>query len=377
MFILDRYLLRQFVQIFLICFASLMGLYVVIDAFGHLDHFSASADAGGGLMWVIARYYAYRSLAFFDQTSGILALIAAMFTVAWLQRYQELTAIMAAGISKFRIIRPLLLATAAVSLLGVIDREVVIPRCREEVGRNTKDLGLVSARDLEPRFDSRTDILIGGEKIVLAERRIIKPAFVLPATLSKYGKQLAARDGRAVDADGDHPAGFILSSMTAPDHIGEQPSMLVDGQPVIVTPHDAPWLAPNEVFVVSDLPFTLLAGGSSWRQYASSRELVAQLNERAADLGPEVRVAVHARAVRPLMDGTLLMLGLPLVLSRRQRNVFLTIGVCVGVAAAFTLAGLACQSLGGLGVMRPQLAAWLPLLVFVPLAAAMSQNLRT
>jgi lipopolysaccharide export system permease protein len=88
-------------------------------------------------------------------------------------------------------------------------------------------------------------------------------------------------------------------------------------------------------------------------------------------------VAVHTRLVQPLMDGTLLMLGLPLMLSRRNRNVFLSIGMCLAVATAFTLAALACQSLGGVSVLRPSLAAWLPLLMFAPVAAAMSQTLRT
>ena len=37
--IIDRYMLRQFVQVLVICFLSLIGLYIVIDAFGHLDHF--------------------------------------------------------------------------------------------------------------------------------------------------------------------------------------------------------------------------------------------------------------------------------------------------------------------------------------------------
>ncbi len=70
--ILDRYPLRQFVQIFLVCFLSMMGLYVVIDAFQHLDKFSAHAEEGGSLLGIIAEYYAYRSLSFFDRTGGIL-----------------------------------------------------------------------------------------------------------------------------------------------------------------------------------------------------------------------------------------------------------------------------------------------------------------
>ena len=37
--IIDRYLLRQFAHVFVICFVSLTGLYVMLDAFSHLDDF--------------------------------------------------------------------------------------------------------------------------------------------------------------------------------------------------------------------------------------------------------------------------------------------------------------------------------------------------
>ena len=37
--IIDRYLLRQFVQTFLICFLSLVGIVIVFDLFTNLDEF--------------------------------------------------------------------------------------------------------------------------------------------------------------------------------------------------------------------------------------------------------------------------------------------------------------------------------------------------
>jgi lipopolysaccharide export system permease protein len=376
MYILNRYLLRQFVQVFAICFLSLTGLYIVIDAFGHLDHFSSYAEKGGSLVGIMTKYYAYRTLSFFDGTSGILAMISAMFTVTWLQRHQELTAIMAAGISKMRIMKPILLAAVSVSLLGVANRELVIPRVRDELTRDTKDLGGDAARDLEPRFD-RNGILIGGEKIVMAERKILKPAFVLPAELAKNGQQLVAAEAFYTDPVDNRPAGFVLTGVTSPSRVDRMASVMVDDRPVIVTPQDASWLGANQLFVVSDLPFPLLASGSNWRKYASIGELIHELNDPGADLGSDVRVTVHTRIVQPLMDGTLLMLGLPLMLSRSNRNIFLSIGICMGVATAFTLVALSCQSLGSVDMLRPSLAAWLPLLIFVPVAAAMSQTLRT
>ena len=377
MFILPRYLLRQFLQVFTICFLSLTGLYIVIDGFGHLDHFSNYAEkTGGGLFQVMGAYYAYHSLAFFDGTSGLLAMISAMFTVAWLQRHQELTAIMAAGISKLRILKPLLLAAVGVSLLGVANRELLIPRVRDQLTRDTKDLGGDNARALEARFD-RSNILIGGEKVVLAERQIIKPAFVMPTALSRYGRQIAAANAFYTDANDKHPSGFVLSGITTPSNLSRLPSLFVEEQPIVLTPLDTPWLGSDEVFVASDLPFPLLASGSNWRRYASISELISELNTPSSDLGADVRVTVHTRIVQPLMDGTLLMLGLPLMLSRRNRNVFLSISICLAVATAFTLVALGCQSLGSASMLRPSLAAWLPLMMFIPVAAALSHALRT
>ena len=44
--IIDRYLLRQFVQTFLICFLSLTGVFVVFDAFTNMEAFMHCAKGG-------------------------------------------------------------------------------------------------------------------------------------------------------------------------------------------------------------------------------------------------------------------------------------------------------------------------------------------
>jgi lipopolysaccharide export system permease protein len=305
-------------------------------------------------------------------------MISAVFTVAWLGRHQELTAMMAAGISKFRVIKPLLAAAAAVSVIGMLNRELVIPQVRDELTRDTKDLGGGAARELEPRLDTVANILIGGEKVVLGARQIIRPNFILLAPeLNRYGKQLTAANAFYVDATDAYPAGFVLSGVTAPKGIAKMSSLQVAGRLVIATGRDATWLKPDEVFVASQVKFPLLASGSKWRNYASISELMGELRNPSANAGNDVRVTIHSRLTQFFMDGTLVFLGLPVMLSRRSRNVFLSIGICLGIATVFMLTGLACQSLGSLNLMQPALAAWLPLMVFVPVAAALSGSLRT
>jgi len=108
MTIIDRYLLLSFAKSLAICFFSLTGLYLIIDAFSNLDEFLLYSERGDGILRVLAEYYGARILAFFDLTSSVLALIAAIFTLTWLQRHNEMTALLAAGIPKSRLIRPLI-----------------------------------------------------------------------------------------------------------------------------------------------------------------------------------------------------------------------------------------------------------------------------
>lgn len=377
MTILDRYLLRHFMQIFVICFLSLAGLYVVIDAFQHLDSFTSYAEEHGSLMSVMSEYYAYQSFDLFERTSGILVMIAAMFTITWLQRHQEMTAMMAAGISKLRIVKPIILSAITLSILAALNREFVIPRVRNELTRNTKDLGGSEFRDLEARYDGQTDILIGGEKTVAIEKRIVKPTFILPNSLSKYGKQLVAESAYHLDATAEHPAGYLLKKVSVPTNIDRLKSLKQGDREIIVTSNEAPWLSAKEAFVASQVHFELLANGSSWRRFASIQELVDELNQPSTEPGADLRVAVHSRILQPFMDATMLMLGLPLMFSRRQRNIFLSIGICLLAAISFSAVALACQSLGGLSLLRPTLAAWIPLLIFVPIAVAMGHTFRT
>jgi lipopolysaccharide export system permease protein len=377
MTILDRYMLRHFVQIFVICFLSLAGLYVVIDAFQHLDSFTSYADENGSLVNVMAEFYAYQSFDLFERTSGMLAMVAAMFTVTWLQRHQEMTAMMAAGISKFRIVKPIILAAITLSVLAALNREFVIPQVRDQITRDTKDLGGTQYRDLEARYDGQTDILIGGEKTVAVEKRVVKPTFVLPNLLSKYGKQLVAESAYYMDANEDHAAGYLLHNVSIPSNIDKLKSLKQGDREIIITSKEAPWLNPKQAFVVSQLRFELLANGSSYRRLAAITELVDELNQPSTEPGADLRVAIHSRIMQPFMDATMLMLGLPLMFSRRHRNVFLSIGICLAAALSFSMVSLACQSLGGLSLLRPTLAAWVPLMVFVPIAVAMGHTFRT
>lgn len=371
--IIDVHILRQYVKVLVICFLSLTGLYVVVDAFGHLDELQMVAKKEGNWFGFLSEYYGARSLAFFDRTSALMALLAATFAATSMQRSNELASLMAAGIPKIRVVMPLIIGAVAVSLLAVANRELLIPSFRDKLMRNSQDWHGEAKKDLEPRFDNRTDIVIGGRQTIAAEGRIVRPAFRLPPEITGFGTQLVATDAYFHETDEGCPRGYRLEGVEEPENLNEVPSLHVDGVPVILTSCDTAWLQPSECFVVSDISFDQLAAGNAWRQFSSTSELISGLHNPSLDFAPDVRVTVHARVVQPFLDVTLLFLGLPLVLSRERRNVFVAAGLCVLIVAVFFVVVIACHALGKGCLMDPSLAAWCPLLVFAPAARLTSQ----
>jgi lipopolysaccharide export system permease protein len=372
--ILHRYVLRLFVKVLLVSFVSLTGLFIVIDAFNNLEEFLTYSKTEG--WFVLVDYYGPRVLTFFDRISGMLGMMATMFAITSMQRTNEMTAIMAGGIPQLRVVKPLVVGVIVVSLLAVANREVLIPRFRDKLARNAQDWLGDTARPLHPRYDHQTQILIGGRHTLAAERRITSPKLRLPDSLGSFGRHLTAQDAFYQPPQADRPGGYLLVQVEQPQDIDQLPSAELNGTRVLLTRRDASWLEPGQCFVVSALSFEQLAAGNSWRQFSSISQLISGLRNPSLDFGAEVRVTVHARLLQPLLDITLLFLGLPLVLTRESRNVFVTAGLSMLVVAAFSTVTLACHALGSSGfLLTPAQAAWTPLILFVPVAFGLCQPL--
>jgi lipopolysaccharide export system permease protein len=167
----------------------------------------------------------------------------------------------------------------------------------------------------------------------------------------------------------------LLRDVSQPVDVRNRKSLAHGDKQVLLMPGDTPWLAKNQCFVVSDVAVEQIAG-KAWRRFASTAEMITALRSPSTNFGPDVRVGVHSRIISPLLDITLLFLGLPLVLSRESRNIFVAIGMCLGVVLGFFCVVILCQWLGNNCLITPATAAWAPLAIFVPLAMILCEPLR-
>ena len=371
---IDRYILILYFRSLIVCFLSLAGLLIIVHVFSNLDEFIEYGNQTGNMVQGLLHYYGPYSLGIFDKLVGVMAMMAMMFVIAWLYRTNELTAILAAGISKGRVVKPMLIATAIVFLLGTINREMVLPLFANTLGKNPQDLGGKQQLTMRPMYDRDQYFLIGGKHLLVDEKQIAEPIFRLDGPASRIGKQVTADMATYLNPDSSHPAGYLLDGVRSPVDLVSKDSIIDKGHPFLLLPKDQPWLKSTQCFIVSNVPFDLLEGGSSWKTYASIWTMIQRVRSDPRYYGADVRVAIHARIVRPFLDVALVLLGMPIVLWRQDRHLFWVAGAAISLVVVYMGLVIGVGALGSSGTfLSPWLAAWLPLVLLLPVGWANSR----
>ena len=199
--ILDRQRYWSFFKAYVICYISLVGLFIVIDAFSNMDEFTKRADGVVETIQVMGRYYLIHQSLFFDYLCGVIGMMAAIFTVTWMQRNNEHLAILAAGVSTHRAIRPVLVSSVIVSTFAVANQELVMPPNAEELAKSHDDDGERTVH-VSGRYDSRS-VMIDGVDADRASKTILTIYATIPVGIFGEIKEVKGQQGTYIPPD--HP----------------------------------------------------------------------------------------------------------------------------------------------------------------------------
>jgi len=366
----DRYILRNFFRTLLLWYLCLVGLYVVFDLFTNFEDVLSSGQSGGNIVLSIVRYYFFKTFQFFDVLVSLLIMISAMITLSTMIRHNEMIPLLASGISQLRIIMPIIGAAVVVIFLAVACRELLLPNYLSDIlAKNPGDVGLDQGSPVEGMTDMKTGLRLGGGRALWSTKTIDAPRFVLPNGLEKYGRTaIEAKSAQYLPATSHHPAGFLLQEVTGPRELLSSKPILFEDEALVLTPASEDWIESTDCFVVCGVTFNQLAGGEAWRQYGSTLELVEGVRNPSLELTTKVDSIIHSRVTQPILDLTLLLLGLPIILSKSDRNVFKALGIGTLLIVAFLAIQLLSREIG-ISYQQPVMGAWFPLILFVPIAA--------
>ncbi|MDR0328404.1 MAG: LptF/LptG family permease [Planctomycetaceae bacterium] len=365
MTILDRYILRSFLFNFVGWCFCFVGIFVVFDLFTNFDSLIRAGTAAGNVLEVIFFYYFFKSIPIVLMIGSVLSLVSAMVTVAMLMRNNEFVPIQAAGISTLRIIRPLIIAVFCLTALFCGMREFLLPNIQDRITMEASDYAVNKGTLLNMANDRETNIDILGDRVFRSGKRITEPEFVFPRTISRQPLRLTGESAFHQSATKAHPAGYLLTEVHD-KHVLHSPSIMWEGKPILLTPEDTDFLEPDQCFVVTNLPFESLASTDAWK-YASVWSLVSAARNKSLDVGNTMHATIHSRLTQPVLDMSLLFLGLPVILLCGDRNVFKAVGMSGLILIAFLVVCYSCQYAGANSGM-PVLGAWLPMMIFVPIA---------
>lgn len=385
--ILDQQRYWAYFKAYAVCFIALVGLYVVFDAFSNIDEFAEVADSTPQLLANMGRYYLIRMSLFYDRLCGVIGMMAAIFTVTWMQRDNELVAMLSAGISAHRVIRPVLVSAVLISGVAIANQELVIPQFAREL-QLSPDMTLTTKRKVYARTDVN-EIVIHGQWGYRDTMTVEKFDATLPE--SRFGTlhNLEAQEARYIPESAircplrggwllrgarlspvnSEPDGTLLSAVETED--------LKDFPP----PREAPQkLGGRAYFLRTNVTFDIATRSLQWYQFASTSDLIRTLTEPIGDTErTEIGVFLHTRVLRPALTLTLLMLSLPIVMGGGSRGMFINLGMSLGTSAAFYSILFFFQYLGNNRTfdITPELTAWAPLIGFGTLAAYRWDSIRT
>jgi lipopolysaccharide export system permease protein len=366
---IDWLLIKGYFKAYFVCLLSLLSLYIVIDLFMNLDEFTSHHKGLLAIAEHIASYYGYRLTKFFDQLCEPIVLMAAMFTVAMMQRSNELIPLLSAGVSTRRVVLPVLVSAWIMLSLAVANGELLIPRIAAKLSLEKddpdggKELSVHGAH--EPN-----KILINGER---GQRKgmVVRPFYcTIPGNVGGHLVEISAAEGRYIPKEAGEPlsGGWLLTRAV--------PEKLENWERTdVLEPIKGDF---GKFFLhTQEVDFDALTRQAKWFQLASTTRLYEELQRPDTVRVPQMAVLFHMRLTRPILGMILVFMGLSVILTDQNRNVFISVGLCLVLCALFFAAIFASKQLGDTDILSPALAAWLPVLLFGPLAFVMFDAVHT
>jgi lipopolysaccharide export system permease protein len=353
--LLDRQMIRGYLQSYVYCLVGFLTLYVVVDLFTHLDDFLGHGKPFFQALRHIASYYGIKVFQIFDRLCEAIVLMAAVFTVTWMQRNNEQLPYLSAGVSTHRIIAPVLVCACAMLTLAVVNQEVMLPRFADKLmydkGDPEGDKSLSARSAFEPN-----GILLVGSEAVRRDYLIRDFRCTLPEQIAGFVVEIQAREARFVPTGPGPRQGYWEMLDTLP----------ADPEPV------ENYLDVRDVgrcvLYVREVDFNTLTRDTRWYMLAPTVQLLDELQKPEGSEPTAMAVLFQSRIARPFLGVLLVFMGLSVVLMNQNRNLILSTGACLLLCGAFFIVCYACKMLGDKGLISPALSAWLPLLLFGPFA---------
>ena len=364
--ILDRYVAKNFLIGYVIAFCVLIGLRIIIDLFVNLDEFTEHADLGTlAVIKNILTFYALNSMLYFRDFAGMITVVAAAFSLGKMVRSNELVAVMASGVSLKRVIAPIVVLALLLTGLLIVDQEFIIPPLSDRLVRDQDDIPGQESYDVWFISDANGS-LICSQRFDVETSTLHNPTIIIR---SKKGESVIWEVTGRISAD-KAVYNYETGRWNLTNGLFTKKDSQIGAMPIAsyvsdITPKDIP-----------------VRRKSRYKTLLSSRQLavLAEQRTKIKDLA-QLYSQKHFRITDPLINLVMLMVSLPILVCRDPKSMKSAVMISFSVTAGCFITTFVCKMLSTEAVffdkVMPELWAWLPVFIFLPIAFIELDSMKT
>ena len=359
-FIIDRYLMRQYVLLIGIGLLIGAAFSVIVDLIQSLDRFLRAKPP-----WIyIAQHFLYLVPRELYKGLPLIVLVATVFLFVSLTRQRELDALKAAGMSLYRACAPILVIAFLISVGALVFQETALPL----IAAKAEEVDRVKIRGFPPRHLQQQ----GQMWFRSSDRRFLKIGLLDPVARSLDGlivldlspdfRLIGRLDVRRAQwvSDGWEMWGGIARQIGASQQVQ---SRSFDHRVMELPEHI------DDFIRVQKLPDAM-----SFREL---RAYVAKLRDGGHQVGTYL-VQLYSKLSFPLVHLIMALVAIPFALATpRSGGRAVGIGVAIVVAVAYWMVHSVALAFARADLLPPALAAWSANIIFTGLGTALLLSAKT
>jgi lipopolysaccharide export system permease protein len=341
MTILDRYVMKEFVRLFVLILVLFLSLFLIVEFFERIRMF-LSNDASPRQ---IVSYFFYMIPMMVSQTIPASVLLASLITFSSLSKNSEIVAMKANGISLYRTSLPLIFITTLICILAFFNSEFITPYGNQKA----HFIKLVEVQKREHRGTFKQNQLWYRGKYGIYNLKMFDPTTntIQGITINYLDRDFTLK--MRIDAekaewrDGKWTFYNLLITRFAE---AEFPSLEYISTKVV------------------DLPETPSDFNSAQKEaddmgYAELRKYVKKIQSEGYDATRYV-VDMHGKIAFTLVSIILVIIGISFSLMKTERSggIMQSIGIGIFIGFSYWIVHAFALSLGRSGTIPPILSAW-------------------
>jgi len=347
MSIISRYVAVTWLRLLLLCQGSFVAVYLVLDMMEKIPRFLRAGGALGDIM----RFFVWKLPEMVGQTAAFSVLMATLLTLGLLSRNSETIALRSCGVSLLRIALPMLALGMAVSLLLLVNAELIIPRCFERMEKTERvDIRKqgINAVFKQNNIWFRSDSKILQAKFFDPQSRTLRGVIIW--TVDPSMNPLSRIDADSADYRNDH---WVLRNAELKD--------FSSGSGFVRKKSPSMDIALN--LKVDDL--RVLGNNADNLSYRKLKEYAENLQSGGYQAFRYLTM-MHTKFSAPVAAFVMVILGIPFAMrNSRSGGMALGIGASIAIGFAYFVVNAVLLSYGRSGALPPVVAAWGSNVIFV------------